>query len=307
MSGLINETEFLDLSKRMISYSMVTSQKEVPVVGVEYKPDITDFWNKYEEIKAKVSYPLTFNTVIMKVISEAVKVAPILNSHIKYNYFSSAGKIMYKDHIDISMPAVLEEKGITFPLKVKNTENKNLQQLSDDVTEIMKKAANTPMSEALYGLAFEQTFDALLHFKFKTFFSRIYSSNFGMGHFKRIPFAERKKYKEDVKNGTVLSKDDIGEGTLTITNWGSISRNFKCNCSVAPIIPPAVLSNAVSSVTEEKICNENEKGEVFLETKKFLPITILWDHRIGVFGDVVPYIRRLDEIFADPGIMEKWI
>lgn len=286
---------------------MSRSQKEVPVVGVEYKPDITAFWAKYEEIKVRASYPLTFNTVIMKVISEAVKAAPILNSHVKYNYLSSAGRINYMDHIDISMPTVLEEQNMTFPLKVKNTENKTLKELSDDITRILTKARNTPMSEALYALALEQTLDALLHFKLKTFFSRVGSSNFGMGHFKRVAIAERRKYKQNVKNGLALSKDDIGEGTLTITNWGSISKNLSCSCTVAPIIPPTAISNAVASVSEKQVLNTNQNGEVIVETRKYLPITILWDHRIGVFGDVVPYIKKMDEIFSNPEIMEGWL
>ena len=50
----------------------------------------------------------------------------------------------------------------------------------------------------------------------------------------------------------------------------------------------------------------NEKGEVDIGTKKLLPITLMFDHRIGAFNDVMPFIKKLDEIFQNPQIMREW-
>ena len=50
----------------------------------------------------------------------------------------------------------------------------------------------------------------------------------------------------------------------------------------------------------------NERGEVDMGTKKVLPITLMFDHRIGAFNDVMPFIKKLDEIFQNPEIMREW-
>jgi pyruvate dehydrogenase E2 component (dihydrolipoamide acetyltransferase) len=51
---------------------------------------------------------------------------------------------------------------------------------------------------------------------------------------------------------------------------------------------------------------KNEKGEVDIETKKMLPINLVFDHRLGAFNDTMPFVRKLEEIFANPEIIREW-
>ena len=37
-----------------------------------------------------------------------------------------------------------------------------------------------------------------------------------------------------------------------------------------------------------------------------LPFTIVFDHRALDFGDIVPFIKKLDEIFEAPEVMFTW-
>lgn len=48
--------------------------------------------------------------------------------------------------------------------------------------------------------------------------------------------------------------------------------------------------------------NGNDK----IEIKRILPITIAIDHRILDYSDVVPLMRKFDEIFANAEIIQSW-
>ena len=37
-----------------------------------------------------------------------------------------------------------------------------------------------------------------------------------------------------------------------------------------------------------------------------MPISICMDHRALDYGDIVPFYNKLDEIFANPQIIQEW-
>lgn len=47
-------------------------------------------------------------------------------------------------------------------------------------------------------------------------------------------------------------------------------------------------------------------GEKEIGIRKMISMCIAFDHRALDFGDVVPFINRLDEIFANPSVMRGW-
>lgn len=64
-----------------------------------------------------------FNTIMIKVLAEGLKVAPRLNAHMNYNHTASCGRLIIKPNIDVAVPLLLES-GETFPVKVRNVEKK---------------------------------------------------------------------------------------------------------------------------------------------------------------------------------------
>ena len=63
---------------------------------------------------------------------------------------------------------------------------------------------------------------------------------------------------------------------------------------------------AIGNVRDKDYVFRNEKGEVDMGTKKVLPITLMFDHRLGGFADLAPFIKRINEIFANPEIIREW-
>ena len=51
---------------------------------------------------------------------------------------------------------------------------------------------------------------------------------------------------------------------------------------------------------------KDENGNEKIEIRSILPVTIAIDHRALDYGDCVPFMKRLDEIFENPSIIQKW-
>ena len=63
---------------------------------------------------------------------------------------------------------------------------------------------------------------------------------------------------------------------------------------------------AMCAVQDKEYVFRNEKGEVDIGTKKILPVNLMFDHRIGGFADVLPFIKRMEEIFENPEEIRNW-
>ena len=100
-----------------------------------------------------------------------------------------------------------------------------------------------------------------------------------------------------------LTKHDIEQGTITVSNLGSIYREWDGICTLLEIIPPQVAAIAIGSIQDKAIV---EKDGTIRAGKK-MPLTIAFDHRALDLGDVVPFMKKLDEIFANPEIIKEWV
>ena len=108
------------------------------------------------------------------------------------------------------------------------------------------------------------------------------------------------------RDKSALQMNELNEGTVCMTNLGTLYKGLNGNVTYAPLLFPQVFIMALGAVQDRDYAFRNEKGEVDIGTKKILPINIMFDHRIGGFNDVIPFIKRLDEIFAAPEVMWEW-
>ncbi|MBR3596413.1 MAG: 2-oxo acid dehydrogenase subunit E2, partial [Clostridia bacterium] len=53
---------------------------------------------------------------------------------------------------------------------------------------------------------------------------------------------------------------------------------------------------------KKAVVTENDE----IEVRRVLPICIAFDHRALDFGDIVPFMKKLDEIFASPEVIFSW-
>ena len=304
-----DEVEYLSIRSRVASNALVNSQRNIPGTGCNYEPDVTALWEEYERLKRECGYSLPFNTLMMKVLVECLKEAPRLNAHFEYNHTASSGRLIIKKHIDVSMP-VLFESGETFTVKIRELEDKSLEEIALQIELVKARLKNTNFKKVLFNVARQRMTGYAVKGSFGSTLAQFISAYTGKGKIAKFSKLFRKKsyrnapYKKDGPGS--LRAEDFTEGTVCFTNWGTLYDDLKVDITYIPPLYPQVFMFGTGRIKEVKDVFRNEKGEVDFRMKKVLPVAMIFDHKIGGAADLVPFIKKLDEILEHPEIIREW-
>lgn len=293
--------EYFNLKARVTGNVLVNAQRTIPTPVYVYEADVTKFYAEYKKLKETCGYPLSFNTLMMRLLVEGLKVAPRLNAHLEYNHTASAGRLIIKKHIDVAMP-IFMENNVTFPVKVRAIEDKSLKELADQIADIMRRLQKTDVDSLLFDLIQQRMVGFMLKGKVVSTVAQIMSGFVG----KYSVTSVKDLFKEKVRDPESLSMYDFNEGTVCMTNTGTLCRDLTGQISYGPLLYPQVFMLGLSNIKDVDYPFRNEKGEVDIGTKKILPITLAFDHRLGGFGDVIPLVKKFEEVFNDPSVIHEW-
>ncbi len=298
-----DEIEYFNLKKRCAGYIFTKTQNEMVGASSFYEVDVTALWNEFKAYKDEADFDITFNVVMMKALIEGLKAAPRLNSHLYFNKKSTTGKLIIKKHIDISMPVKLEN-GETFTIKVREAENKSLRALQAQVDFLLKATKNSDIDRLLLDNLSYRMAGFAMKGKILTSLMQLFTGFFGKSRV--MEPTELFKKKKLTKKATLVPQD-VNEGTVCFTNWGMLNKKFSpANIGYAPLLYPQVFLYGIGTVSDREYAFRNEKGEVDIGIKKIMPVHFTFDHRIGALDDVMPLIRRIEEIFEHPEIIREW-
>lgn len=299
--------EYLNIRGRLLSNVLVNAQRDIPSVACTYDADITELFDAYKALKEKADYRLTFNSLMMMVLTKGLKAAPRLNAHFEYNHRKTSGRLIIKKNIDIAM-AVRLQNGETFQIKVKNMQDKSLKEASEEIEDMKTKLQHTNMKRALFDLAGKRMAGYAVKGRIFTTLSQFLSAYFGKGKIAKFSKLFRKKHytfsRQEKKNS--LKADDFGEGTVCFTNWGTLYEGLDVNITYIPPLYPQVFLFGTGKIKEVKDVYKKDDGTVDIAYKKLLPLTLVFDHKIGGAADLVPFIEALDKIFENPQIINEW-
>ena len=62
----------------------------------------------------------------------------------------------------------------------------------------------------------------------------------------------------------------------------------------------------MGSIMKKPVVKQDENGNDVIVIGNELPIDLVFDHRAVDFGEVVPFIQRLEDIFRNPEQMYNW-
>lgn len=296
-----DKIEYFNLKARVSGNVLVNAQRTIPTPTYIYEADITKFYNEYKKLKEECGYQLSFNTLMMRLLVEGLKVAPRLNAHLEYNHTASCGRLIIKKHIDVAMP-IFMDGGITFPVKVRGIEDKSLREISDQIADIMRRLDKTDVDQLLFDLIQQRMVGFVLKGKLVSTAAQIMSGFVG----KYSVTSLKDLFTKKVRDPESLSMYDFNEGTVCFTNTGTLSRTLTGHISYGPLLYPQVFLFGISNIKDVEYAFKNEDGVVDIGTKKMLPMTFAFDHRLGGFGDVIPLINKFEEVFANPEIIREW-
>ena len=300
--------EILDVRSRVFSNALVNAQREIPAVCCNYNADITALWEEYENLKKNCGYALPFNTLMIRILVEGLKAAPRLNAHIEYKHLSTSGRLIIKKHIDVTVP-VCSDKGETIQVKARHLEEKSLSEIAAQLEELKYRLSKTNTKHAYFNVAAKRMAGYAAKGKVGTTFAQFVSAYFGKNKIAKFSkLFKKKKHSSGAPRPKYegLRPDDFTEGTVCFTNWGTLYENLNVNITYISPMYPSVFLLAAGRVKDESFAFKNEQGQVDIGTRKVLPLTLIFDHKVGGAADIMPFIKRLDEIFAAPQEIRNW-
>lgn len=295
------------IQRKIVSNMTSESWETIPHVTYNYEPDVSAFMKEYKKLNLTRDREdkISVNTLMLKVITEGLKAAPIMNSHIDFNRKLVRGKISTYEDINISMPMILPN-GEMMTVNLHNFENKDLDEMSDAIKDVARRAENTDLNEAMFEVSLDNTLTALKNGKIMQAIYRLIGSKTGKHKVKTLKGKAKKDY-EKIPTTERLTKHDIEQGTTTVSNIGSTYRQQRGSTCLLEIIPPQVTAFAVGAVQDKPVVITDSFGNKNVEARQVLPICIAFDHRAIDFGDIVPFLERLDDIFENPEQIRNWV
>ncbi len=300
---MANKTEYLTIQRKMVAEMTSKSWQEIPHVSFNYEPDITDIYKLYQdEIKP---LGLSFNTLILRIIVEGLKEAKAMNAEIIYNYKLAGGKVITKDEISISMPMILPS-GEMMTVTLKNVNDLSMTGLRNMIIDLRRRSFSTNLNEVMYDIAKGKLIERMLHGQVLSQGIKILLNQFGKGKARHFCGKEKRDY-ESIPATDRLMKDDLNPGTITVSNVGSLYPGLRGSFSLLEILPGQVVAIGLGAVQDRATVVRDKEGNKDLAARKIFPMCIAFDHRALDFNEIVPFIKKLDEIFANPRVVLDWI
>lgn len=303
----LREEQTFGIARKIKANMTGESWEHITHSVVSYEADVTELMPLIKKMNegATKENKITVNSVMLKIITEGIKVMPLINSHLEFNRKLVRGTLKVFDTINISIPMVLPT-GEMMTVNLRDMEKKSITEMDKAVKETVKKAQNSDINEALYGVSFNDTITGLKKGKVLQAARRLYGSKMPGKHKVKTLGGEEKKRYYAIPESERLSQKDLEQGTITVSNLGSVYREGTQRCYMLQIVPPQTCVIALLSIRKEPVVITDENGEDKIAIRQILPMTLAFDHRAYDYPDIIPFFRRLDEIFADPSVIKEW-
>ncbi len=300
------KTTHFNITRKIIATTTTESWQTIPHTGFSYEPEVSKFMAMSKQLNAsgKFKHKITVNTLMLKVIAEGLKAAPELNANIHYNRKYVKGSITQYEDIHASMTWVLPNDEM-MTINLHDIGSKSLDELSDYIADVARRIGNTNLEEVMYSISFDDTMLALKRGQFLKVFRRLAGAKLGKHKVHNLTGKEKKEYYA-IPETDRLTKEDLRQGTVCVSNIGSTTRGIHGRCTMLAIIPPEVFVICMSAVQKTPVVVTDENGEDKVVPGLVMPMMCVFDHRAVDFGEVVPFVKRLEQIFDNPEEMLEW-
>lgn len=294
------------IQRKIVANMTAESWETIPHISYIYEPEVSRFLEVVKELNESGKFPvkITVNTIMLKALTEAFKAAPQLNAHIKFDRKLVRGEITEWDEIHAGMTWILPN-GEMMTINLHDIGNKSLVELTNYIADVGRRIGNTDLTEVMFSVSFNDTIEKLKKGKIKQAILRLIGAKTGKYKIKTLSGQAKKDYYA-IPESDRLTANDIKQGTVTISNIGSITRGIPGHAALLSIIPPQIFVVCIGSAIKKPVVKQDENGNDIIVVGQEMPIDLVFDHRAVDFGDLVPFIKRLEDIFRNPEQMYNW-
>lgn len=296
----ITNTEHFGIQRKIVANMTSQSWHDIPHVCYNAEMDFGKLLYSLKVFNAEREKEnrISINTLVLKIICEALKEAPVMNSHISFSKNLVRGRIDTFKEINISMPMILPN-GKMMTVNLRDFGEKSLDEMNDYIKDAARRAANTNLDEAMFEVSMKDTLKEVSRGKIHKAIFRLIGSKTGKHKVKTLKGKERKAYRA-IPESERLTARDLEQGTVTVSNIGSLYKSQTGEMTLLEIVPPQVCAFGVGAVKDVPCVNVGKNGKKEVGIKTVLPICIAFDHRALDFGDIIPFIKKLDAISESP-------
>ena len=291
------------IQRKIVANMTTESWQNIPHVSYQYEPDVTKFVEEFKKFTAEhqgdSGAKITFNAVLLKAFAEAIEADPVINAHMHFEKGLVRGKVTVFDNIDISVPWLLPS-GEMMTITMKDMGNKTLKEIAEYQADINRRLEKTNLTEALYSVSFNDTIEKLKKGHVLKAVKRLFGANTNKNHKIQLLKGEEKKAYEAIPETDRITYKDLKQGTITVSNIGADTRGLSGECAMLMVIPPQVCVICIGSMQRRAIVVKDEEGNEKVEIRTILPLNICFDHRALDFGEVRPFISKMEEFFQNP-------
>ncbi len=290
-------TEYFDISRKIIANMTSEGWKTIPHVCIVYDAEaelLMDVLQSYNRDR-KSNERISFNSLILRVLIEGIKACPKMNGHIKFSPWLVSGKVTALEHIDISLPIIYGEGKMT-TINLPHMEDKSVHEIQAMIAEFRAKIESSYMDRVLYRTGLEDTFSKLRRGNIPKAVGRLLGAKLGPG---RVRIDRRRSAGSKDR----LTPANIKQGSITVSNMGSLYKQWKGNCTILEIIPPQLCALAVGAVQKRAVVDAADN----IRAARIVPITIAFDHRGLDTAELVPFMQTLDKLLRDREWLEREI
>ncbi|MCR5783918.1 MAG: 2-oxo acid dehydrogenase subunit E2 [Clostridia bacterium] len=290
------------IQRKIVANMTSESWRSIPHVSYIFEPDVTRFIEKYNKFDARLKTEgrhVTINTVLIKAICEALKAAPQMNAHIRFEPKLVRGKTTVFSNIDISMPWILPDNRM-MTITMKDMGSRSLSEMTAYMNEVAEKIKNTNLDEVMYSVSMRDTREQLFEGKIVKVAFRLFGSKTQKRHRVTHLQGEAKRAYDAIPDSRKLTISDLKQGTITISNVGALTRGHEGTLALLMIIPPQVCAIGIGALTKKPVIITNGNGEDEIAIRSTVPLDIVFDHRVLDFGEIRPFLDALQQIFDNP-------
>lgn len=296
-------TERLGLQRKIIAAMTSAGWRHAAHVSFLYEADITRLLETLKEINKgrDIGSAITFNTAMMKIIVEGVRACPRMNGHICYNEFLTRGRVTTFKNIDVTMPVMIDEKTM-MTVNIHDMGRKSITEIRDAVADTIRRARSSNLQQAMYEVAMGDTMKELRRFHVFKALGRLIGFWLDGGGKTLLHGAEKRRY-EATPETERLTVRDLEQGTITITNPGMLFKRWNGACVMLELVPPQIAAVAINMPRNRAVADRDGT----IRAAKSVELTIVFDHRALDGADLVPFVRRVDQIMSAPETLKEFL
>ena len=135
---LSSKREKLTERRQIIADKMKESRKKAAHADVSIDIEMSKFMDLYHKLSSQLTTKLNLNALFIKAVTEVVKKYPIINASLENK------EVIYHGDVNVGL-AVDSDQGLLVPV-IKNTEDKGINQLSEEINLIINKAKSNELN-----------------------------------------------------------------------------------------------------------------------------------------------------------------